>query len=128
VKRWRNDATVNNGVTRSDQIRERKHQQQQSVAAVAENGKEGAQTVEHLREWANNQAKRPVWLPEGKPWIGSETWLELAREAPSLTASQFEEIIAEARRNRNFLRNPAGLIIKRIREYATGNERVSNAN
>ena len=74
------------------------------------------QPTPELMAWANMQSKRPDWLHESKPWIDADTWLELARDVPNMTADQFNKIVGNARRGRNTLANPAGFIIAKIRE------------
>jgi len=69
-----------------------------------------------LREWAERQARRPDWLPEGKPWISAGTWLTTAQASPNITTEQFEEIIREARQSRSTLANPAGFVLAQIRK------------
>lgn len=68
-----------------------------------------------LDEWAKSKAKRPDWLPDGKPWITAATWLKLAADRPTLTADELAAILREAREGRHTLMNPAAFVIARIK-------------
>lgn len=69
-----------------------------------------------IRRWAEEQAKRPDWLPSGKPWVSAASWLMIAHANPNLTAEQFAAIIREARQSRETLKSPAAFILSQIRK------------
>lgn len=63
---------------------------------------------------------RPDWLPEGKPWISRRVAGELARldGIEAITPDVFFATMDEARDGRKVLHNPAGWVVKRLRELA----------
>lgn len=78
---------------------------------------------ESLREWAKAQAKRPEWLPAGKPWISEAVWLKLGHAVKSDGSVTFEDyaaIVKEARDSRNTLTNPAAFIVARLKTLTKG--------
>lgn len=58
--------------------------------------------------------KRPDWLPDGKPWIDASVVAELA-SMPRLDQATVESVYRVARDGRLTMKNPAGLIVKRLR-------------
>lgn len=74
-----------------------------------------AAAADSLREWAAEQAKRPEWLPAGKPWISTQAWLATAQACPHVTRGEFEAIIREARQSRSTLTNPAGFVLAKLK-------------
>ena len=99
--------TVTSSVTRTEKIRE----ENISINTVADDA--------NLQTWAKNLARRPDWLPEGKPWIEVDTWCELAKIAPNATVQDFDRIMKSARQGRNTLANPAGFIITQIKKLGS---------
>lgn len=83
-----------------------------AAAGVALTGEE----VEQRRAWL---AKRPDWLPEGKPWIEPGVAAELA-SMPALMPENVNVVFKAAKDSRSQLKNPAGFIVKRLREVAAG--------
>ncbi|NBW15840.1 MAG: hypothetical protein EBR82_48420 [Caulobacteraceae bacterium] len=119
----------------ADQIREEKRREENNSSSINEDlsarpsGDPQPATAppaaaaaggDPLREWADTQARRPEWLPTGKPWISAASWLAMAHAAPKVTADQFAAIIREAKASRTTLKNPAGFVLSKIREAAGG--------
>lgn len=113
----------------ADQIREDKRREEDSnsinevlsapapvAAPTAAPAPAAAAADASLRRWAEEQAKRPDWLPSGKPWVSRTTWLMIAQANPNLTAEQFAAIIREARQSRETLKSPAAFILSQIRK------------
>ena len=101
--------------TREEKRREEKKQQQQEETPSGA----AAPAADSLRDWATQQAKRPEWLPSGKPWITAKTWYMLGTRiarSQKVTLADYEAIVREARDSRNTLKNPAAFIVKRLDE------------
>ena len=111
-QRYGNNAPT---VTREEKRREEKKQQQQEETPSGA----AAPAADSLRDWATQQAKRPEWLPSGKPWITAKTWYALGTriaQSKKVTLADYESIVREARDSRNTLKNPAAFIVKRLDE------------
>jgi len=78
--------------------------------------KSNAAGADGLRQWAEGMAKRPDWLPSGKPWIEKRVWIALGAEHPNMTQGEFDAIVKEARTSKTTLKNPAGFIIAKIQK------------
>ena len=108
--------------------REEKRIHQQQQEARAPNNATRNNTDDHaaaaadyqLRAWAEGQAKKPDWLPDGKPWIAAGVWLATAQACPTVTREQFDDIIREAKASRNTLANPAGFVLARLKALSKG--------
>jgi len=78
-----------------------------------------------LRQWAAEQAKRPDWLPTGKPWITASVWLKLGqavKASGTVTLDDYAAIVREARDSRHTLSNPAAFIVARLKALTKGTQ------
>lgn len=84
-----------------------------------------APAADELRQWAADQAKRPEWLPTGKPWITAAVWLKLGQAVKSngsVTFTDYAAIVREARESRHTLSNPAAFIVARLKALTKGTQ------
>jgi hypothetical protein len=109
VAKHRNARSVTQSVTREEKKREEKTTSSTAEVAVADD----------VKNWALRMAKRPDWLPEGKPWIDAETWVSIAIESPHMSTHDLNKVLIRAKQGRNTLANPAGFIISKLKGKKT---------
>jgi hypothetical protein len=71
-------------------------------------------TDEEIKARAAYLRRRPDWLPDGRPWIEPSVIAELAA-MPLLDQATVDCVYRVAREGRLTMRNPAGLVVKRLR-------------
>jgi hypothetical protein len=98
---------------------DQQHQQQGLRPAAAAVELKPSLSQEQLQSNARYLSRRPDWLAHDRSWIDTATALELA--AMPLARSDVDQTIADARRSRATLNNPAGFVVKRLRSIAEAN-------
>lgn len=99
--------------------REEKKREEYSSSSNAENRAAPAAaglSPETVKSNAEYLRRKPDWLPEGKPWLTHGAVAEFADSW--LTADDVSRVLREAKDSRKTLDNPAGWIVKQLRELA----------
>lgn len=111
----RHDATV----TKLGPREEKRREEYSSSSSNAENRAAPAAaglSPETVKSNAEYLRRKPDWLPEGKPWLTHGAVAEFADSW--LTADDVSRVLREAKDSRKTLDNPAGWIVKQLRELA----------
>lgn len=123
------DATpgVASAFTSSIELSKTDQQQQQGItAAAAAGGCSTSLTEEDLRRNMEYLMARPQWLSFDRPWIDNIAARELA--SIEITFTDVDTAIANAKRSRSTLKNPAGYVVRALRLIGKANaDRVDKA-
>jgi hypothetical protein len=128
VIRSRYAASVSKACTEKEKEKEKHHHQTEQLpddADAAGAGRQQPAAGADFSQWAAEQARRPEWLPEGKGWIDQRTWLAMASECPDIDAETYQAILRQAKACRHQLKNPAGYILRKLREAQANTQKTS---